>query len=234
MRIFAFIFPTLFLASCFSDPEPLNISVVSDEFIPGIIHDITYRYNGEIIENPEVVFDSVAGIYRSRLDTTKVGEYSVTLTTVFDTETTQTFHVNSDSTLSVRNNLPFKRVGFLSEDSMLKADTVQFVRVVKGSTERDLHKITLVKNGSGYDLTEFPQRSWCRSDIRMISPEEGAMLIREFVASENEIERLRYTNAGEEITSTNRQYVFFRADSEVYSYYDDASEWVSYPQVYIP
>lgn len=234
MRIFAFIAPALFLASCFSNPKPVSVTVASDQFIPGIIHDITYRCNGQIIENPELVFDSVAGIYRSRLDTTETGEYTVTLTTVFGTETTQRFNVTSDSTLFLKNNLPFRPVSFLSEDSMLKADTVQFVRVVKGSSEHDLHTITLVRNGSGYDLTEFPKRDCSEMDFRMISADEGATLIREFVAAENEIEQLRSQNIGDEIDANNRQYVFFRADAEVYSYFDDAEKWVAYPEVYIP
>jgi hypothetical protein len=234
MRILAFIFPALFIISCATESKPVNITVTSDEFIPGIIHDITYRCNGQIIENPEVIFDSVAGIYRQRLDTTDVGEYSVTLTTVFGTETIQTYSVISDSTLLVKNNLPFTSVGFISEDSMLKADTVQFVRVVKGCFQNDLHKVTLVKNGNGYDLSEFPQRSWSNVDYRMITAEEGAMMIHEFVESENEIEQLRVDNAGKVMASTTRQYVFFRADSEVYSYYDGGAKWVSYPDVYIP
>ncbi len=234
MRIFPFIAPAIFLASCFSDPKPVTITIASDEFIPGIIHDVTYRYNGEIIDNPEVVFDSVAGIYRSRYDTCAKGEYSVTLTTVFDTETVQTFEVNSDSTLFVKNDLPFTSVGFITEDSMLKADTVQFVRVVSGCFQHDLHKVTLIKTPDGYEVKEYPTTEYVTHDTRLISREDGATMIQNFIESEKEIEQLRYENAGKLIASTSRQYVFFRADSEIYSYYDDGVKWVSYPETYIP
>lgn len=232
LRFLAFVVPTLFIISCAGESKPVNLTVTSDEFIPGIIHDITYRCNGQIIENPEVVFDSVAGIYRSRLDTTEVGEYSVTLTTVFDTETVQTFTVNSDSTLFIKKELPFESVGFISEDSMLKADTVQFVRVVSGH-QRDLHKVTLIKTYDGYELSEFPARPYT-SETRFITTEEGGTMIREFVEALTKVEQLRVDRADDSIRATGRQYVFFRADSQVYSYYDDGAKWVSYPEVYIP
>jgi hypothetical protein len=233
MRILAFIFPAIFIASCFSNPKPISVTVTSDEFIPGIIHDVTYRINGEIVDNPEVVFDSVAGIYRSIWDTCATGEYSVTLTTVFGTETVQTFNVNSDSILLVKNDLPFTSVGFISEDSMLKADTVQFVRVVSGCYQQDLHKVTLIKTFDGYEMSEYPTPAYSQ-DSRLITKEEGIALIQEFIQSEKDVEQLRVDRAGELFASTVRQYVFFRADSQVYSYYDDGARWVSYPEVYIP
>ena len=72
------------------------------------------------------------------------------------------------------------------------------------------------------------------AEPRSITFEEGEQFIDAFLESQNEIEQLRADSAGIAMSSTCRQYVFIRADEEVYSYYDDAMKFVAYPEVYIP
>lgn len=234
MRFLAFVAPALFLTSCMDDSKPVRVTVESDDFIPGIIHDITYECNGEIIDEPEPVFDSAAGKYTLKWDSCSAGEYTVTIESVFGEQTVQTFTVEEDSTLYVENNLPYTPTGFIPKETMLQADTVQFVRVISGCYQQDYHSVTLVRNQDGYAFSEYPVQAFGYENPRQVSAEEGAQLIEEFVASENEIEALRVEKAGELISSTSRQFVFFRADAQIYSYYDDGIEWVSYPQTYIP
>lgn len=233
MRILALLAPAFFIVSCMDTPKTVSVTVDAEDFIPGIIHDITYERNGEIIDNPVTVYDSAAGTYRGVWDSCSTGEYTVTLTTVFDTETIQKFTVDSDSQLIVKNDLPFVPVGRLSKDSMLKADTLQFVRVFRNYND-DLRKTTLVKNYAGYELSEYPSAGCGHNGPRQISAEEGERFIDAFLESQENIEQLRTDSAGVASTSTCRQYVFIRADEEVYAYYDDAMKFVTYPEVYIP
>lgn len=233
MRIFALLVPAFFIVSCMDTPKTLSVSVDSEDFIPGIIHDVTYERDGEIIDDPETVYDSVSGAYNLVWDSCSAGEYTVTVTTVFGTETVQKFQVDSDSELVVKNDLPFVPVGFLSKDSMLKADTLQFVRVVRNYSE-NLRTTTLIKNYAGYELSEYPMTGWEYNGPRQISAEEGEQFIDAFIESQNDIEQLRVDSADVMATGTSRQYVFIRADEEVYAYYNDAMKRVAYPEVYIP
>lgn len=233
MRIFALLAPAFFLVSCMDTPKTVSVTVDAEDFIPGIIHDVTYECNGEIIDEPKTVYDSVAGAYNLVWDSCSTGEYTVTLTTVFGTETVQKFTVGSDAQLVVKNDLPFVPVGRLSKDSMLRADTLQFVRVVRNQSE-NLRTTTLVRNDAGYELSEYPVTGWEYNGPRQISAEEGEWFIDTFLESQNEIEQLRLDTAGIARSSTSRQYVFIRADEEVYAYYDDAMKFVTYPEVYIP
>lgn len=234
MRILALLVPAFFIVSCVDASRTVRVTVHSEDFTPGIIHDVTYECDGEIIDDPETVFDSATGTYRLRWDTCNTGEYTVTVTTVFGTEMVQKFDVESDAHLLVKDELPFVPVGFISKDSMLRADTVQFVRVMSGCFTEDLHKTTLVKNADGYEWNEYPVPAFEHTYPRQITAEEGTRLIDAFVESQNEIEQLRLDSAGKLEFSTTRQYVFIRADEQVYSYYDNGMKWVDYPDVYIP
>lgn len=234
MKFLAAVLPALFLISCMGDPRPVKVTIETEEFIPGIVRDVIFEHDGEMINQPETKFDSAGAPNIVGWDSCATGEYSVILTTVFGTETVQKFTVKEDSNLLVKNNLPFKQVGFLSEDSMLKADTVQFVRVVNGRYESDKHEVILIRTYDGYEYSEYPVRPFETQTAQHITTEEGVQLIEEFLASEREMEQLRYDHAAETMASSARQYVFIRADTEVYAYHDDASKWIPYPQVYFP
>jgi hypothetical protein len=232
--LLALLFPAFFIVSCVDASDHVAVRVKSEDFLPGIVEDVTYECDGQIIDAPETVYDSLSGAYDLVWDSCSTGEYTVTVTTVFGTETVQKFDVESDAELLVKNDLPFVPVGFLSKDSMLEADTVQFVRVVSGCFGETMRKTTLIRNYGGYELTEYPMTGWEYNGPRQISAEEGAQLIEAFVQTENEIEQLRIDNADGYTMSTSRQYVFVRADEEVYAYYDNGTKSVGYPEVYIP
>lgn len=231
--LLAFLVPAFFIVSCVDGSREVTVTVEAGDFIPGIVEDVMYECDGKIIDNPELVWDPNAAEYRQVWDTSATGEYSVTVTTVFGEQTVQKFDVKSDTTLHVENRLPYQSVEFIPKETMLQADTVQFVRVAVGCFHEDHSRITLVKNQDGYEMTEqggpYFDQAW-----RQISNDDGLRVIDSFIQSENEIEQLRFDRAGEGMGSTSRQYVFLRADKEVYAYFDEGAKWVSYPHVYIP
>lgn len=233
MRILAIIAPALFIVSCAADPQKVAIRLEYDEFLPGIIEDITYECDSQIIDGPDIIFDSAARKYQTRWDTAAPGEYTVAITTVFGTSTVQRYAVKNDAVLRVRNNLPYKSTGFISKEQMLNADVVQFVRVVCEHAPRELLKITLTRNGMGYELTEAPARQFTSNQPRQLSTEQGLQIIEEFVSVEGNVEPFYGTGPASE-SSSNRRYIFFRADDLVYSYQDDNTRWISAPDTYIP
>lgn len=234
----AFLF--LLLCSCGEPEKEVTITLTSEEEIPGIIDEVTYERDGEFIEGPEVLYDSVRKTYCAQWRNVPTGEYSIAATYVLLGGEEQTFNISSDTTVVIKNVLPFRQVGYLPLAEMMNADTLEFVRVISGCFSFDVRKYVLIKDQGTYAYSSEPTAQF-QSQWRQIKNAEAYNLIAEFKRMEDEIEVCRWNDAtgarahpGTIVSYTTRQYVFIRADDVIYTYDDEGARWRGYTTMLTP
>lgn len=196
--------------------------------MPWMVEGCIFECNGEVIDDPEYIFDSVSNEYYLVWDSAQGGDYHITVNTIFLLSQESEYHVESDTMIWVDNQLALTTMDSLSVSALMHADTVEFVHLSSGCFHHNVTKTVLLKTDTGYRVIESGIGADFYSHDWYVNRKEGEKMLVKIATMQTDMLSFIQKNSGTLTYSTSSQTFFIRADRSVYTFHDFGINWNGY------